>query len=174
MKNILFIAFLCLNIERVCSQAHYMHEASEDSGGIAGIIALVAFFGAIYLYERFKKKNKEIKRETEKKNQHKQIAISVSESSLEKYPDISTFQNNKTWRKGYINATYDIQHNSIKKLYGKSLEDLIREYKSIVVTGTISPKTDELMEMIGYFEHLAHNNTLLEKEGRKPFIFSDK
>ena len=169
MRKCLFILLFFIP-NRVWAQA-YMHEVAEDSDGnpIFGLFALAIIFGLVYLISKFRESIKEDKRIAKEIAFKRELATSVSESSLERYKEISIFQNNSFWRKGYINATYDIQNNKIRRLYNKSIDDLIVEYKKSITQN--SAEANKIMTEIGYFEHLKHNNEILIKEGRNPFNY---
>lgn len=173
-RKYLFL-FLVFIPNKIWAQS-YMHEASEESDGnpIGGLVALGVVFGIIYFIEKYRKNIKELKKNTEKEALKREIAASVAESSLGRYNDISIFQKNTAWRKGYANATYDIQNNIIRRLCNKSIADLIREYHLKQQWSIM--EANKIMEEIGYFEGLEHNNKSLIKEGREPFnyMFSNK
>ena len=117
------------------------------------------------------KKSEQTKKQEDKKKQTAmKIAKSVAENSLQRYPNISSFQNRESWRNGYIQAMYDIQHNNIRYLYNKTIQDLKNEYKRNCEEGHYI-QAEKILEEIGYFEHLEHNCTILKKEGRKPIEF---
>lgn len=149
----------------------YTQEIYEDSDSnpFGGLVALALVFGFIYLIERFRRSTKETRKNAEKKGYKRKVATSVAENSLDRYKNISIFQNKVAWRRGYGNATYDIQNNTLSKLYNKSIADLIREYHIKHDYGLV--EADKIMEEIGYFECLEHNNEALIKEGIEPFNY---
>ncbi|WP_461790495.1 hypothetical protein [Pedobacter sp.] len=169
MKKYLILLLLFIP-NKIWSQT-YMHEAAEDTDGspIGGIVSLVAVLGIIYLISKFRKSLKEKNHSRENENLKREIAVSVSKSYLDCQEDISIFQNKIAWQKGYINATYDIQNNKSRKIYNKSIDDLIAEYH--IKCNSSLTEADKIMEDIGYFEHLEHNNKCLIKEGREPFNY---
>lgn len=162
IKKYLFLLLLFIQ-STIWAQSTYEHEVYEDSDGnpIGGFVSLVIVFGLIYLIDRYRRNVKESKKNVEKEGVKRKIATSVAESSLDRYKDISIFQNKTAWRKGYINAMYDIQNNITRNLFDRSIADLIREYHIKHDLGLI--EADKIMEEIGYFEHLEHNNKALIK-----------
>lgn len=173
-RKYLFL-FLLFIPNKIWSQS-YMHEASEESDGnpIGGLVALGVVFGVIYLIDKYRKNRKDLENNAEKERLKRKVATSVAEKSLDSYKDISVFQNKVAWRRGYVNATYDIQNNILNNIFNKSITDLIREYHIKHDLGLI--EADKIMEEIGYFEHLEYNNKALVKSGGEPFnyIASDK
>lgn len=151
MRKYWYLLFLLIP-NNIWSQASYMHEIAEEAGEntIGGLLALGILFGIIYLINKLRTHLREIEKETEKEDFKKEIAISVAESVLNNSSNISKFQQNLSWRKGYINAQYDIQNNKLRRLYDKSIDDLIDDYSKNVLEDRM--QAEKLMEEIGYFE----------------------
>ena len=172
MKVLHLIAYMMISLSSK-AQSAYMYEVAEDADGsnpLAGLVGLIFIVGVVYIISNYCEKIKIAKKEEKNKLLDIKIAKSVAEDSLQRYPNISNYQNRASWRDGYIQAMYDIQHNKIHYLYNKTIEDLKDEYKKMCEAGHYV-QAEKVMKEIGYFEHLEHDSTILVKEGRKPIEF---
>lgn len=103
-----------------------------------------------------KQRNEGIKRERE-------ISTKVATTIIQKHKDISKYQNKESWQKGFANATYDISHNRVKSLAGRTVDDLIQEYRTLCEKGHLI-QAESIMEQIGYFQKLEYNQKQIETE----------
>lgn len=164
------ILFIILNgfISLAYSQAAYMHEAYEDavesgSDGASGIISLVVFFGIVWIVSKIYDSYKEDKKRSEEIKHDREISSKVASTTIQKHPDISKYQNRESWQKGFANATFDLSHNKVKSLVGKTVEDLIQEYRHLCEMGHMV-QAESIMEQIGYYQKLEFNQKQLDAE----------
>lgn len=153
-----------------------MHEAQEDAaefdkenGPFSGILALIVFFVIIYFISFLRDSHKEAKEKKEEYNQKKKFTDSIAQTTIKK-SDISKYQHKESWQKGYKRATYDRTYGTIKKLYGKTIDDLILEYRKLCVEGHVN-QADRIMEDIGYYQNIEYVNKQLISEGKKPIEY---
>lgn len=146
------------------AQSVYMHEAQEDGGsGILGILYLAIFFGVIYVILKIKNFYGDIKKEDETIKNQKEIVSKVTERTLQSHTDISKYQNREAWRKGFEKASYDILYGKPQKMYGRTVQDLINQYRKLCEDGHLI-QAESIMEKIGYFQKIEFNEQLLKQE----------
>lgn len=164
------ILFIILNgfISVAYSQGAYMHEAYEDavesgSDGASGIISLVVFFGIVWVVSKIYDSYKEDKKRSEEIKRDREISSKVASTTIQKHPDISKYQTRESWQKGFADATYDLSHNRVKSLVGKTVDDLIQEYRHLCEMGHMV-QAESIMEQIGYYQKLDFNQKQLDAE----------
>ena len=153
-----------------------MHEAQEDAmefdkenGPFSGLLALAAFFGIIYVISYLRDSHKDAKEQRKEYIQKKESSDYIAQKTITNN-DISKYQHKESWQKGYKKATYDINYGSIKKLYGKTIDDLIYEYRQLCEKGHLV-QADAIMEKIGYYQNIEFNNKRLISEGKEPIQY---
>ena len=145
-----------------------MHEAYEDavesgSDGFSGIIGVIVFFGLFWVVSNIYKSYKEDKKRTDQIKHDQELSAKVASSIIQENPNISKYQYRESWQKGFANATYDISHNKAKELLGKSINELIQEYRYQCELGHMI-KAESIMEQIGYFQKIEFNKNQKETE----------
>lgn len=149
-------------------QAAYMDEVYEDavesgSDGASGIISLVIFFGIVWFISKIYDSHKVAKQRNEEIKREREISTRVATTIIQKHQDISKYQNKESWQKGFSNATCDISHNRVKSLAGRTVDDLIQEYRTLCEKGHLI-QAESIMEQIGYFQKLEYNPKQIETE----------
>lgn len=146
------------------AQSVYMHEAQEDGGsGILGILYLAMFFGVIYVILKIKNFYGNIKNDKETIKSQKEIVSRITERTLQSHTDISKYQNKEAWKKGFEKASYDILYGRPQKMYGKTVQDLIDQYRRLCEEGHLV-QAESIMEKIGYFQKIEFNERILKQE----------
>lgn len=145
-----------------------MHEAYEDavesgSDGFSGIIGMLVFFGIFWVVSKIYDSYKEDKKRNEQIKLDRELSAKVASSIIQKNPNISKYQSRESWQKGFANATYDISHNKVKELLGKSIDELIQEYRHQCEMGHMI-QAESIMEQIGYFQKIEFNKKQIESE----------
>ena len=142
------------------AQSVYMHEAQEEAleqdkeGGLfTGIVGVLLFFGVVYVVGNLWDSHKDNQKQREKYKQKKKVSDSIANEHLVKEVSISKYQYKEAWQKGYKRATYDRLYKTPRKLVGKTIDDLIAEYRHTCELGHIV-QADKIMEEIGYFQSL--------------------
>ena len=142
------------------AQSVYMHEAQEealeqekDGGAFSGIVGAILFFGIVYVIGILWDSHKDSKKRSEDYKQKKEFSDSIAEIQLVKEISISKYQYKESWQKGYKRATYDRLYKTPRKLVGKTIDDLIAEYRHTCELGHIV-QANKIMEEIGYFQSL--------------------
>lgn len=161
LKRILCILCLvCLPLMNSQAQSVYMHEAQEEAleqekegGQFTGIVGVLLFFGIVYVVGSLWDSHKENQERREEYKQKKKVSDSIANEHLVKETSISKYQYKEAWQKGYKRATYDRLYKTPKKLVGKTIDDLIAEYRHTCELGHIV-QADKIMEEIGYFQSL--------------------
>ena len=168
--RIVLLTLMICSVSISYSQA-YMHEAYEDavesgSDGASSVISMLIFFSAISVaykihnhYKENKKKNEEIKHKTER-------ATEVATTIIQMHPDISKYQTKVSWQKGFANATYDLSQNSVKPLVGKTVDDLVQEYRNLCEKGHMI-QAESIMEKTGYYQKLEFNQKQEKTEQKR-------
>ena len=142
----------------VYGQSAYISEVYEDardSGDslFSRIFAFIIFFGVVWLVIQIRDKYKERKDREENILRERNYSAKLASTYIQKNDNISKFQSRQSWQKGFANATYDILHNCVKDHNGKSVNDLIKEYRLECEMGHMI-KAESIMEKIGYFQKL--------------------
>lgn len=161
LKRILCILCLvCLPLMASQAQSVYMHEAQEDAleqeeegGPFAGIVSVLLFFGIVYVVSKLWDSHKDNQKRREEYKQKKEFSDSIAKEHLVKEVSISKYQYKEAWQEGYKRATYDRLYKTPRKLVGKTIDDLIAEYRHTCELGHIV-QADKIMEEIGYFQSL--------------------
>ena len=137
-----------------------MHEAQEeameqekDGSLFTGIVGALLFFGIVYVIGNLWDSHKDNQKRREEYKQRKEVSDSIANEHLVKEINISKYQHKEAWQKGYKRATYDRLYKTPRKLVGKTIEDLIAEYRHTCELGHIV-QADKIMEEIGYFQSL--------------------
>ena len=137
------------------AQSVYMHEAQEEAleqekegGQFTGIVGVLLFFGIVYVVGSLWDSQKDNQKRREEYKQKKKVSDSIANET-----SISKYQYKEAWQKGYKRATYDRLYKTPKKLAGKTIDDLIAEYRHTCELGHIV-QADKIMEEIGYFQSL--------------------
>lgn len=163
-KNIYIISFVFLFMVVCQAQSIYMHEAQEETleqeheeGFITSIVGLLLIFGIIYVFGNIWYSHKDNQKQKEESKQKKIVSEFIAKESLVNNK-ISKYQHKKAWQKGYKKATYDRLNNMPRELVGKTIDDLIAEYRHTCELGHIV-QADKIMEEIGYFQCLNTNNS---------------
>lgn len=156
-----FLCILCLiSISLMDSKAQsvYMHEAQEEAleleeEGVPfiGIIGTLLIFGTIYVVGNMWNSHKETQRRMEEYKRKINVSDSIANEHFLNKVSISKYQNKEAWQKGYKRATYDRLYKTPQKLIGKTINDLIAEYRYTCELGHIV-QADKIMEEIGYFQ----------------------
>jgi hypothetical protein len=97
--------------------------------------------------------HKDNQKQREEYKQKKKVSDSIANEHLVKEVSISKYQYKEAWQKGYKRATYDRLYKTPRKLVGKTIDDLIAEYRHTCELGHIV-QADKIMEEIGYFQSL--------------------
>lgn len=155
------LSILCLiSMSLVDSQAQsvYMHEvqeealAQEEEGNLLiGVPGTILLFGIVYVVSNMWNSHKETQRRMEEYKRKINVSDSIANEHLSNKVSISKYQNKEAWQKGYKRATYDRLYKTPKKLIGKTIDDLIAEYRYTCELGHIV-QADKIMEEIGYFQ----------------------
>ena len=161
LKRILCTFYLVvLSLIVSLAQSVYMHEAQEeamdqekDGGAFSGIVGAILFFGIVYVIGNLWDSHKKKKKRSEDYKQKKEFSDSIAEIQLVKEISISKYQYKESWQKGYKRATYDRLYKTPRKLVGKTIDDLIAEYRHTCELGHIV-QANKIMEEIGYFQSL--------------------
>lgn len=161
LKRILFfLCLVCLPLMASQAQSVYMHEAQEEAleqekegGSFTGIVGALLFFGIVYVVGSLWDSHKDNQKRREEYKQKKKVSDSIANEHLVKEVSISKYQNKEAWQKGYKRATYDRLYKTPRKLVGKTIDDLIAEYRHTCELGHIV-QADKIMEEIGYFQSL--------------------
>ena len=142
------------------AQSVYMHEAQEEAleqekevGPFTGIVGVLLFFGIVYVVGNLWDSHKDHQKQREEYKQKKKVSDSIATEHLVKEACISKYQYKEAWQKGYKRATYDRLYKTPRKLVGKTIDDLIAEYRHTCELGHIV-QADKIMEEIGYFQSL--------------------
>ena len=137
-----------------------MHEAQEEAldqekegGPDTGIVGELLFFGIVYVVGNLWDSHKDNQKRREEYTQKKKVSDSIANEHLVKETSISKYHYKEAWQKGYKRATYDRLYKTPKKLVGKTIDDLIAEYRHTCELGHIV-QADKRMEKIGYFQSL--------------------
>ncbi len=176
MKKYRLLAILLFNcFESIAySQAAYMQEAYEDavesgSYGASAITSMLIFFGTVWLANKLHDSYKENKKKSEEIKHDREISIKDASAFTQKHSDISRYQHKVSWQRGFANATYDLSHNKVQSLDGKTIEDLILEYRHLCEKGHMI-KAESVMEQIGYYQKLDFNQKQLETERKQKIL----
>ena len=161
LKRILCVLCLvCLPLMESQAQSVYMHEAQEEAleqeiggGPFTGIVGVLLFFGIVYVVGNLWDSHKDYQKQREEYKQKKKVSDSIATEHLVKEACISKYQYKEAWQKGYKRATYDRLYKTPRKLVGKTIDDLIAEYRHTCELGHIV-QADKIMEEIGYFQSL--------------------
>lgn len=158
-----FLCIFCLvylPLMEIQAQSVYMHEAQEEAleqekegGSFTGIVGVLLFFGIVYVIGNLWDSHKDNQKQREEYKQKKKVSDSIANEHLVKEVSISKYQYKEAWQKGYKRATYDRLYKTPRKLVGKTIDDLIAEYRHTCELGHIV-QADEIMEEIGYFQSL--------------------
>lgn len=97
--------------------------------------------------------HKDNQKRREEYTQKKKVSDSIANEHLVKETSISKYQYKEAWQKEYKRATYDRLYKTPRKLVGKTIDDLIAEYRHTCELGHIV-QADKIMEEIGYFQSL--------------------
>lgn len=165
LKKILCVFCMVFMSLLICqAQSVYMHEAQEDvmeqekEGGLfTGIVGLLLFFGIVYVVGNMWDSHKESLKQREEYKQKKTVSDNIANENLVKDVNISKYQHKQAWQKGYKQATYDTLYKTPRKLVGKTIDDLIAEYRHTCELGHIV-QANKIMEEIGYFQSLEQQN----------------
>ena len=160
MKRFLFIILVVMWQATSIGQSVYMHEAQEDAleqeeenGPFSGIFSLVLFFGAVYVFSMIYDSHKKDKEKRAEIKQRMEVAESISHKVLSSNINISKYQSKEAWQKGYKKATYDRMYGKLRALHGKTIDDLIADYRHQCELGHLT-QADRIMEEIGYFQNI--------------------
>ena len=161
LKRILCILCLvCLPLMESQPQSVYMHEAQEEAleqekegDPFTGFVGVLLFFGIVYVVGNLWNSHKDNQKRRDEYKQKKKVSDSIANEHLVKETSISKFQYKEAWQKGYKRATYDRLYRTPRKLVGKTIDDLIAEYRHTCELGHIV-QADKIMEEIGYFQSL--------------------
>ena len=141
-----------------------MHEAQEEAleqekegGSFTGIVGVLLFFGIVYVVGNLWDSHKDNQKRREEYKQKKIVSDSIANEHLVKEVSISKYQYKEAWQKGYKRATYDRLYKTPRKLVGKTIDDLIAEYRQTCELGHVV-QADKIMEEIGYFQSLEPQN----------------
>lgn len=163
-KNLCILCLVCLPLMKSHPQSVYMHEAQvealeqkKEGGPFTGIVGVILFFTIVYVVDNLCNSYKDNKKRVEKYKQKKKISDSIANGHLLKGVCISKYQYKEAWQKGYKRATYDRLYKTPRKLVGKTIDDLIAEYRHTCELGHIV-QADKIMEEIGYFQSLEQQN----------------
>lgn len=158
-----FLCIFCLvylPLMEIQAQSVYMHEAQEEAleqekegGPFTGIVGVLLFFGIVYVIGNLWDSHKDNQKQREEYKQKKKVSDSIANEHLVKEVSISKYQYKEAWQKGYKRATYDRLYKTPRKLVGKTIDDLIAEYRHTCELGHIV-QADKIMEEIGYFQSL--------------------
>lgn len=158
-----FLCILCLiSISLMDSKAQsvYMHEAQEEAleleeEGVPfiGIIGTLLLFGTIYVVGNLWDSHKETQKRMEEYKKKKKVSDSIANEHIVNKASISKYQYKEAWQKGYKRAIYDRLYRTPRKLIGKTIDDIIAEYRHACELGHIV-QADKIMEEIGYFQCL--------------------
>lgn len=165
-KKFALLFFLSLIFAVSHAQSYYMHEAAEDSDGggpFAGLLGMALLFGVVYIISNIHESHKVSQKRQEEKFFNMKIAKSVADNTLEKHPDISIYQNNEYWIKGFEKAYYDIAYGTPFPASQTQLDQLLLEYKTLSEQGHLI-QARKVMESIGYCQHMLFNTEQLKKE----------
>ena len=148
-----------------------MHDVYEDavesgSDGASGLISLVVFFGIVWVVSKIYDSYKEDKKRTEEIKHDREISSKVASTTIQKHPDISKYQTRESWQKGFANATYDLSQNKVKPLVGKTVDDLIQEYRHLCEKGHMI-QAESVMQQIGYYQKIEFDKTQCKKKQNK-------
>lgn len=158
-----FLCIFCLvylPLMEIQAQSVYMHEAQEEAleqekegCPFTGIVGVLLFFGIVYVIGNLWDSHKDNQKQREEYKQKKKVSDSIANEHLVKEVSISKYQYKEAWQKGYKRATYDRLYKTPRKLVGKTIDDLIAEYRHTCELGHIV-QADKIMEEIGYFQSL--------------------
>ncbi len=159
-RTLCILCLVCMSLMASQAQSVYMHEAQEEAleqdkeGGLfTGIVGVLLFFGVVYVVGNLWDSHKDNQKQREKYKQKKKVSDSIANEHLVKEVSISKYQYKEAWQKGYKRATYDRLYKTPRKLVGKTIDDLIAEYRHTCELGHIV-QADKIMEEIGYFQSL--------------------
>ncbi len=140
-----------------------MHEAQEealeqekDGGPFTGIVGIVLFFGIVYVIVNLWESHENRQKLREDYKQKKDFSDSIAEKRLFKEITIFKYQYKEAWQKGYKQATYDRLYKMPRRLVGKTIDDLIAEYRHSCELGHVV-QANKIMEEIGYFQCIESN-----------------
>ena len=167
MKKYLIVLLVCLCQLTCYSQSVYMHEAQEDAleqeeenGPFSGIFNMILFFGAVYVISIIYNTHKESKEKREDIKKKQEVAESVAKTTIHNHlidgKLLSEYQNKEAWQRGYKKAVYDKMYGKPRLLNGKTIEDLISEYRHLCELGHVI-QADKIMEEICYLQNITTN-----------------